>query len=110
MELEDRYDKQYSHNTVTFYLDSYTPNIEECRFLILKVVEQTVRDFLTLFGSDLTSEQILWHTAVGFIFDNDYRLHWGELEVAPEDLLAVVDVDMEYFRDKMRERFEEKHG
>lgn len=106
----DRYNRLYQHGAVKFELSFYLPDIEECRFLILKVVEQSVGDYLSLFGSNLPNDIATWESAVGFIFDEDYRIMWGDLELSQEDLLGIVDIDVRWFREKMLERFKEKHG
>jgi len=106
----DRYGKEYSYGSVRFFLSDYTPNIEECRFLILKVLEQSIRDYISLFGSNISSEQALWETAFGFIFDDDYRVLWGDKEMSPEDLIGIVDVDISYLRERVRKQFKERHG
>lgn len=105
-----RYNKTYTYGTVQFSLDFYTPNIEEYRFLILKVVEQAVRDYLLLSSSELPSDIYLWKTAESFIFDSEHMIMWGDLELTLEDLLNVIDIDVDWFREKVTKRFQQKHG
>jgi len=105
-----RYDKVHTHGTVSFLLNTYIPNIEEYRFLILKVVEQSVRDYLLLSRSDLPSDIYLWKTAASFIFDSEHKIMWGDLEMSLEDLLDVVDIDVIWFREKVARRYQQKHG
>jgi hypothetical protein len=106
----ERYNRTYTHGTATFELSYYVPNIEECRFLILKVVEQSVRDYLSLFGSNLPNDIAIWETAVGFIFDSEYKIVWGNMELSLEDYLGIVDIDVDWFRERISERFKERHG
>jgi hypothetical protein len=106
----ERYNREYSHGSVTFFLSDYTPNIEECRFLILKIVEQATRDYISLFGSNVSSEKALWETAHGFIFDDEYRIMWGNTEMGTEDLVGIVDVDVHYLRERVRKQFKERHN
>ena len=106
----DRYNRLHSYGSVTFFLSDYTPNMEECRFLVLKVVEQAVRDYISLFGSNSNSEKTLWDTAKGFIFDDEYRIMWGDKETSTEDLLHYVDIDISYLRERVRKQFKEKYG
>jgi hypothetical protein len=108
--LEGRHNREYNYNGVKFFLSDYTPNVEECRFLILKVVEQSVRDYLSLFGSDLNSEVLLWSTAKGFIYDSEHKVLWGDKELSLEDLLNIVDVDVNYLRERVTKQFKERHG
>ncbi len=105
----DRYNHWHHHNDVEFWLPYYSPNIEECRFLILKIVEQSIRDYISLFGSNISSEKALWDTAYGFIFDDEYRIMWGNTEMGTEDLVGIVDVDIHYLRERVRKQFKERH-
>lgn len=106
----DRYNRTYQHGTATFELDYYIPDKEECRFLILKVVEQATRDYLSLFGSDLSSDINKWESAAGLIFDPEYRILWGDVDLSLEDLLNIVDIDTNWFREKITRCFKERHG
>ena len=106
----NRYNRTYHHGTATFELDYYTPDREECRFLILKIIEQATRDYLSLFGSDLPNDVYKWETAVGFIFDPEYTILWGEVNLSLEDLLNIVDIDTSWFREKITQCFKEKYG
>jgi len=108
--IEGRYNQIHYYGEVSFYLSDYRLNIEECRFLILKVIEQTTRDYLSLFGSEFTNDQQIWLTAVDFIFDTSYRIRWGDMELSLEDLLGIVDIDVAYFRERMNKRFIDRHG
>ena len=106
----DRYNQTYHHGVVSFDLNDYIPDPEECRFLILKIVEQSVRDYLSLFGSDLSNDKHHWETAAGFIFDPEYMIIWGDTDISLEDLLDIVDINISYFRKRIIERFRERHG
>jgi hypothetical protein len=79
------------------------PNLQEdeCRFLIMKVVEQAVRDYLALEGSTAPIEQYHYSTAQAFIFDDEYILNYGEQDVSPQDMLGVLDIDIQWFRDRV---------
>lgn len=109
MSVSDRYNKTYTHNKVEFYLSDYTPNEEECRFLILKVLEQAIRDYCSLYKSELPNEQHAWATANGFLFDDDYRISWGDQEYSTDDFLMLVDLDLAWVREQARKKFEEKN-
>ena len=108
--LTNRYNIWHSHNTVTFYLEDFIPDQEECRILMLKVIEQVVRDFFLLKNSEFLNDRYAWETAAGFIFDDDYRVIWGDLELSPEDLLGLVDIDIGWFRMHIKQRYNQKYG
>lgn len=106
--MADRYNRYYKHGEVTFYLGDHAPDMEESRFLILKVMEQAIRDYLALEEAQTTHEVFLWQTAAGFIFDDDYRLMWGDQELSPEDLLGMVDINISWLRQKVRQKAQAK--
>jgi hypothetical protein len=77
-----------------------TPELDECRFLIKKVIEQAVRDFAALENATSSSEQSDYQTACGFLFDDEYQIDWGGLEMSLQDLLDWVDLEAEWVRKK----------
>lgn len=101
-----RYDRYYKYGDVKFYLADFRPPAERCRFLILKVLEQAVREYCSLADSDVQSEQASWEMAHDFLFDEEYRFMWGEIEVSLEDFLDYVDLDVEWVREQARKKFE----
>jgi hypothetical protein len=105
-----RYNAWHNHNAVTFYLEEFIPDLEECRILMLKLIEQVVRDYLLLKDSEFLNDRYAWETAASFIYDEDYRFNWGEMELSPEDFLGIVDIDISWFRMHIGKRFEEKYG
>ena len=105
MNIDDRYDKEHYYGEVRFFLSNYYPNIEECRFYLIKMIEQAVRDFCSLHNAELPAEQVLWQEAKGFIFDDSYRVMWGEQEMSFEDILDILDLDIHWFREQTRKKF-----
>lgn len=105
MSIDDRYEKEHSYGEVKFFLSDYTPNIEEVRFLLMKVIEQAVRDYCSLSNAELPAEKLLWETAKGFIFDDDYRICWGDKEYSFEDILNILDLDIAWFREQTQKKF-----
>jgi hypothetical protein len=90
---------------VKFFLEDFTPEPEQCRFLILKVLEQSVRDYCSFANSIILSEQTTWELARDFLFDDDYRFMWGDLEISTEEFLAFVDLDIKWVRQQTLKRF-----
>ena len=105
--------KQRAKNTDQESLDFHRsiPEIDECRFLVKKVIEQAVRDFAALENAESSGDQLDYQTACGFLFDDDYRISWGGEEMSLQDLLDWVDLDAEWVRKKAllaKERRKEK--
>lgn len=84
------------------------PHIDECRYLILKVVEQSVRDYLALEDSRAPIEKYYFEIARDFIFNDDYVIHWGKSTKSCTDLLDILDIDIDWFRDRVRRVKEKK--
>ena len=105
---EQRYDREHNYNGVTFQLDNFHPDADDDRILIYKVIEQSIRDYLLLYNSELVNEQEAWITAGDFLFDDDYLLQWGTWELSPEELFELINLNIHYFRKEVAKRFAEK--
>lgn len=78
------------------------PELDECRFLIKKVIEQAVRDYAALEHAETLSDQQDYESACGFLFDDDYRIEWGGQLMSLQDLLDWVDLDQGWVRRRAR--------
>lgn len=108
--VDDRYNKLYKDGKTEFFLSDYQLAEDEARFVILKVLEQSVRDYCTLYNAESQREKDDWESAKGFLFDDDYTVDWGEWEITPEELLDLVDLDINWVREQAQKKFEEKNG
>lgn len=84
------------------------PEVDECRYLIQKIIEQAVRDFIALEKSTSATEHYSYETACGFLFDDNYRVNWGGEEKSFQDLLDFIDLDAAWVRKKTLESREKK--
>lgn len=107
--MSDRYGKEYYYGDVAFRLEDFMPHEEQCRILMLKVLEQAVRDYCALADSDLPNEQLLWETTRGFLYDDDYFFMWGDLEVNLEAFLDIIDLDIDWVREQTTRKFNERN-
>lgn len=80
---------------------SSLPHLDECRYLILKVIEQTVRDFLSLEKSATPLEQFHYETARDLLFDDNYTIDWGGTDKTLQDLTDIVNIDLKWLRLKV---------
>ena len=108
MSANDRYTTTQKYGNVEFSLSDYLPDIEECRFLFLKTIEQAVRDYVSLEDTDSPNSSILWEQARDFIFDDEYTVDWGDKEMSITDILDILDIDINWFRMRTSKRYEEK--
>jgi hypothetical protein len=104
--MDERYDRQHMYGDVKFYLSFYTPDEEQCRMLMLKLLEQSVRDYCSLSASQLGNEQLIWQEARAFLFDNEYQFNWGEYELTLESFLDIIDLDIDWVREQTQKKFE----
>lgn len=102
----ERYDREYRYGDVEFFLSDFMPTPEQCRFLILKVLEQAVREYCAFVNSKIPSEQASWELARDFLFDNEYKFMWGDMETSLEGFLDLVDLDVEWVRDQTKKKLE----
>lgn len=109
-DLKNRYGREHSYGTVRFYLEDFRPDPEESRFLLLKVIEQSVRDYISLYNSESPGEQVLWEEARGYLFNDNYKIQWGDLEIGLEDVLTILDMDISWVRKEIKRKFKTKHG
>lgn len=72
---------------------------------MLKVLEQAIRDYCSLHESDTTLERETWESANDFLFDDEYRINWGGLELRTEDFLDIIDLDIHWVRDQVKKKF-----
>jgi hypothetical protein len=88
--------------TIPVELEVYTPDIEECRFLFFKLIEQAVKDYSTIKWTDTSYRDFHWQTAYAFIFDDTYFISWGDLELNLSTICDYLDIDIEWLRMKTR--------
>lgn len=106
--VEDRYKKEHREGNITFKLSEYTPNIQECKFLFLKMIDQAIRDIIIFDKSSAEEEKIIAQEARDFLFDEEYTIKWGDLYLSLENILDILDIEVEYFRQKIQQRLEEE--
>ena len=82
-------------------INDLTPNLDECRLLIFKIIEQAVRDYFGLSKSNIPIEQEYYQTACEFLFDNNYFISYGDTEQNLESLLQILNIDLQWFREKI---------
>lgn len=85
-------------------LTDYTPNEEECKYVIFRVIYQAVADYMNLSDPKTEEEIFNWESARDFLFNEEYFLLWGTQEVKSVDLMDLVDIDPEWLRDKVNQK------
>ncbi len=99
-----RYNEWHQAGSARFYLENYLPDIEECKFLLLKMVEQAVRDFVSFADSDEPELKEICKEARDFLFEDEYFIEWGGRELNLQIIMDILDIDLGWFRKKTREK------
>lgn len=100
-----RYNVWYTVGNATFFLDDYSLDEEEAKFILYKVLEQAVRDYSCLQWADVPFRDWHWHTAKDFLFEDGYFIQWGEEELNLEMICELLGLDIEWIRRKSKERY-----
>ena len=106
----ERYNKEYSYGKVRFTLLDFSPTLEQCRFLMLKVLEQAVREYCIYAKAITPNEKETWTMAKAFLFDDNYRFNWGDLELSLEDFLDIIDLDIDWVREQTQKKFKKDYN
>jgi hypothetical protein len=102
--LTERYNQWYkvgNHDTL-FYLADYTPDLEESRCLLLRVIYQAKRDIVNCADATSPAQREVWEEARAFIFDDDYTIDWGGRVATLEDLCGILGLDIWWLREKIK--------
>lgn len=89
------------NSKVMYYLEEYTPNLQECRELLLKVIEQAKRDVVNYYDSQITKYKTIYEEAREFLFNDDYEIDWGGQTRTMEELNQILGLDLDWGRRKL---------
>jgi len=108
--VNKRHDAYHQIGNITFYLKGYLPDIEECKLLLTKMLEQAVRDYCTPYRISTNSELESWEQARDFLFDDNYHIDWGEgYYLDLQSILDILDIDINWFREQLQKKFEREN-
>ena len=68
------------------------------RLLIIAVLHQAIKDYLYVANAATQCSKV---TAHGFLFNDEYRVDWGDKVMSPSELLGEADIDISWLRDKI---------
>lgn len=74
------------------------PFIDECKRLILKIIEQAIRDYISLEHARAPIEKYYYETACEFLFNEEYTIDYGGEDKTMRDLLDILDLDIDWIR------------
>jgi hypothetical protein len=77
-------------------------DVQESKVIMMAVIQQAIRDYVTYYEADKIKEMEIWETARLFLFDEKYYFVWGDDEITPEEFMDILDLDIEYIRDLVK--------
>lgn len=89
------------------------PDLQECKLIFLHLINQAVKDYEHFRNKTGEEDRFNFETAEGFLFDPAYTIQWGDLEVSLEDFCMVLDMDPNWFRNKITKKLDlefQEHG
>lgn len=88
--------------------EEYIVNLDETRILFLKIIEQSIRDFVNLKKSTVPIEQGYFETAKSFLFDPEHTIDWFVYEITLEEILDYLNIDYLWFMRKLNKLLDSK--
>ncbi len=86
---------------ITRLSEDFQVSKDETKILLLKTIEQSIRDYNNLRKSVIPIEQQYFATAECFLFEKDYEIHWGDIDITLEDILNYLHIESEWFYKKL---------
>lgn len=77
----------------------YKIHIDECQILIYEIIQRAAKDFLTLSQATSISDRYDYETACQFLFDDSYRIDYGDTVKSLRDLADIIGLDVEWIRE-----------
>ena len=83
-----------------------TPDEQECRLIILHVINQATKDYENFRGKTTEEEIELFNSAAGFLFNDEYTVDWGEETVTVRKLCDHIGIDIDWLRNNIGKRLD----
>jgi len=81
--------------------------LDEVRIIIAKLLEAAERDYLNLEDTTVPIEKLHFLTAESFIYEEGYKVDWGGAEKSFSDFCDILDINPEWYREKIDKRRDE---
>lgn len=81
--------------------ESIAPDEQECRIIILQVILQAVKDYEYFRNKTDPEDLEIFYTAEGFIFDDNYVVDWGGIDMNLAKFCDYIDVDIDWVRNQI---------
>lgn len=94
--------KKYKIIPENILLNQCAPFEDESKILILKIIEQAIKDYLTLENRVGPIDQFNFESAREFLFNDEYKIRYGIYNFNLEELTHFLGLNIEWIRDKAR--------
>jgi hypothetical protein len=88
--------------------ENIAPNFQECEYLILQVINQAIKDYEHYRNRTKEEDKEIFESARDFLFEDSYYFYWGDQQVNLSYLCSLIDIDINWLRNKIIERLEIK--
>jgi hypothetical protein len=85
-----------------------TPKLDESKALLLHVIKQAVDDYQIFKNKTREDHKEIWESARRFIFDDDYYIDWGDVQLNLEQICELIHLEVEWVRNKISQQLEVK--
>jgi hypothetical protein len=82
--------------------EDYIVETDETKIIFLKIIEQSIRDYINLKDSKAPIEMQYFLTANDFLFSKDYFIDWGPHEIRLLEILQYLSIDPDWFDRKLK--------
>ena len=102
--LSERYSTVFTWGDRTFTLETFEASDDETKLLFTKMLEQALRDSVSLAKYQTPEEELNYKTAIHLLFDPKHRISFGAYELSLADIAQYMKVDLDWIRRKAAER------
>lgn len=82
------------------------PEIDECRNILLQVIKQAMDDIQVYRNKTKPEHVEIYQTAHDFLFDDEYYIQWGDIELNLDQICEIISLDIDWIRQKLAQQIE----
>ena len=101
-------DKPYIWGEIEFTLSNTLPEEDECKKLIFRVLRQAILDYSNYETDSTIISEEDFLTAKDMLYDEEYLVLWGDIEVTTQELCSIIDIDTEWLLNRLERKINDK--
>lgn len=83
-------------------LQRISPEIDECKTILLHVVKQAVDDYQAFKNSERPEHIEIWESANTFLFSDDHYIDWGDRQFNLEEICEFMGLEIHWVRRRIQ--------